>query len=135
MATQPSDIAGILARLERVERQNRWIKRVGVVVVILVGATFLMGAQAQRGETEAERFVVKDKNNNFRAVLGMSKGKAEAPWLLLTDEKGKGRTMLFPGRLDLADENGKRRASLFVGNEGPRLELYDEKGKVIASRP
>jgi hypothetical protein len=80
----------------------------GIVLLVLVGTTFLMSAQAQRGETEAERFVVKDKDNKSRAVLGMSKGKANPPWLLLTDETGKGRTMLFPGRLDLADENGKR---------------------------
>ena len=47
MSTPTSDLSGLVARLERLERQNRRLKAVSTAVVIVLEAGLLMAAQAE----------------------------------------------------------------------------------------
>ncbi len=67
------EIETLARRLDRVERENRRLKRAGIVAVAVIAAVVLMG-QATGSKVakvvEAERFVVRDASGNTRAVLG-----------------------------------------------------------------
>jgi len=72
MDVQP-DVKSLYERVERLERQNRWMKRMGVVAILPVVA-FLVSGQANvdtKKTVEANEFVLKDTNGVVRAKLGM----------------------------------------------------------------
>jgi hypothetical protein len=75
MAEQRQDLSQILTRLERVEKENRRLKRAGLAVLVLAGVVLLMG-QARPNRTEAERFVLKDASGRMRASLGVTDNDA-----------------------------------------------------------
>jgi hypothetical protein len=115
MTAQAPELAAVVARLEKVEQQNRKLKMVGGMVLALAVAGLLMGQALPRARiVEAEEFVLKD---------GAGKVRAE----LVVDKDGPG--------LALGDETGKARAGLTVSKDGPRLTLSDENGKTIWSQP
>ena len=99
------ELQAIVERLETVERENRRLKRVGLVVLLVASAALLMG-QARTGPriVEAEAFVLKDS-------AGISRGELKA------DETGV--------RLVLYDPEKHPRVSLFVVPDGPGLMLTD----------
>src|SRR5436309_12819613 len=130
MVEKSFDPRDLLERLERVEAQNRNLKRGGMLLLVLLGAALWMGQDSVEPEppvpqtvppqpaaprtVEAETFVVRDREGNTRAVLG-----------LLPD----GTT-----GLDLADGSGVFRASLSLGVDGtPSLELGDPSHKTRVS--
>jgi len=76
-------------RLDRVERENRRLKRIGGVALIGLAAVALMG-QAMPGKVakvvEAERFIVRDLSGGARANLGLDpEGTIR---LVLLDKRG-----------------------------------------------
>lgn len=79
-----------------------------------------------------------DENGNQRVVLGSGKGGSV---MHLNDENGKpriGLTVIKEGisGLVVADDKGNPRATLGVNaNAAPTVELFDEKGKIIWTRP
>src|SRR5437667_3023585 len=71
-----NELEGLKHRLDRLERENRWLKRLGTFV--LVGATALALMGQQRGPApvvEAQRFLINDP----------ASGKARAALSLLQD--------------------------------------------------
>jgi hypothetical protein len=77
----PSDWLSVQARLARLERENRWMRRGLLSLGVALTAVFLLAAQAPapKGKTvEAERFVVVDAEGKKRAVFGVD--KAFAAW-------------------------------------------------------
>ncbi len=135
MTTQQPDFAAVMRRLEKLERQNRWMKRAGAVVLLLAGAAVLMGGQDQpKGKSaEPEKYVLRDDKGNERAWLGMAK---DGPALRFRDEKGKDRVWLgllkdTPG-LVFSDDNGKRRAAMSTGKGTVSLVFYDDSEKARA---
>jgi len=84
---QSAELSNILARLGRVERENRRLKRMAVGVLVLAGAVILMGQARPSNRTiEAERFVLKDASGRIRARLEME--LSDRPTLALLDAKG-----------------------------------------------
>jgi hypothetical protein len=67
MTSEASDVAAVVARLGKVERELRWW-RFGALgaLVLLVG----LGAGARGTTLEAERLVIRDAKGTVRAVLG-----------------------------------------------------------------
>jgi hypothetical protein len=57
-------------RLDRLERENRWMKCFGGVVVLVVVAVATMAALPKPRIVEAEMFIVRDLNGKIRVVLG-----------------------------------------------------------------
>jgi hypothetical protein len=102
-------------RLDRLERENRRLKRAGVVVLALIGAVVLMGHVVGEKVIEAERFVLLDSSGQPRAVLAVAKSGSG---LYLYDEKGKLRAGLVGGTAD-----------------GTGLRVYDQKGKLAWKAP
>ncbi len=128
--------ASVLERLEKLERQNRGLKRAGLIVMVLAAATLLIGQAALQWKVEAQSFVLKDENGKVRAELGMA---GHGPLLALYDEDGAQRAVFGiaergPG-LFFLDSTQRRRAAFGVVGKGPVLILFDEDGKTIFSKP
>ena len=138
-----------LARLERVERENRWMKRLGGFALLVLLSVPLLGQAAPKNIVKAEKFVLVDKDGKERGVLGMDdnrpynmlRGREIGPHLALFDMDGKKRIelALWPEgspSLFLMDRNGERRASLVVGPDGlSKLILFDEDGDKLFEMP
>jgi AMIN domain-containing protein len=127
-------------RVERLERENTRLKRLGAVALLGLAALFVAG-QLQRaagaaGPTriEAERFLLRDAVGAIRAALEM--GSDGTPRLALLDTAGHERVRLQVGAngspgLTLFDADGKTaRAAFKIGIEGtPGLSLSDGAGR------
>jgi hypothetical protein len=129
MNTETQDLASIQDRLEKLESQNRWIKRAGAGALVLAALLVLMAAQEQPAakNKEPEKLVLRDGKGNERVWLGMS---SEGPILRFRDDEGKERIWLglqknTPG-LVVYDEQGKRQATLSTSKSGVNLVFYDE---------
>ncbi len=133
------EIQSIVERLEKVEKQNRQMKRVALGASLLAVAFAVMGAQGSPRPVVAERFVVVDANGTERAVLGMAE---RGPALRLYDAKGKKRaewesepeetSLLFYGK------RGNEQVALFANEAGfglssLTLEAVDGKSSFRAS--
>ena len=101
----------VVERLKQVERQNRKLRNVIALLVILTASTILLGAAMQSGKTlSAQTFVVQDKNGNVRATLGLDRDNEAI--------------------LTFFDTSGKKRMALgFSQKQGPMLAGYTSKGK------
>jgi hypothetical protein len=125
MTPQTPDMRAVLERLEKIEKQNRWLKRTVAVATTVVGAIALMGPSAPRPETRiitgkpdviyAHKFGLTDEAGRIRAALAMS---AEGPTLTLFSDHGVARATLVASadgpRLQLADAKGFTRTALYV---------------------
>lgn len=86
-------------RLDRVERENRQLKRVGVVALAVIATVVLMGQTTQQSkvveaeqvkanEVEARKFILRDASGKeARAELALSAD--DSPHLTLSDRGGK----------------------------------------------
>jgi hypothetical protein len=161
MTAQTGSLAGVVERLERVERQNGRLKLAGAVVLLLAAAGLVMAQTFPASRTvEAEAFVLRDGGGTARAVWApvpeggaaltffdqAGKPRAQvrverdgAPGLFLFDQAGYGRAMLRADRdgapeLALTDQTAKTRATLRVERAGsPGLVLFDQVGKPRAT--
>lgn len=143
MAPPTPDLAEVVARLERAEREilaeqrrNRWLlAAVGLAAVGLVLAWTLVNttttAQAQGAKVlRANQYIVEDENGKTRAALIASK---DGPGLVIRDENGKNRIGLVATTdgpaLALADHKGTNRIGVAVTPVGPALKMFDQNGK------
>jgi len=133
----------LVQRLDLMEHQNRHLKRIGSLVLVVIAAVVLMG-QAKSSKVakviEAEKFVVRDMSGKVRAALQIS---AEGgPSLDLYDKNGKNRASLailevgWPTPiLFLLDRNEKFSLKLGeVGGEG-FMWLHDKDGRITWKAP
>jgi len=137
MLTQVPHEADVLARLDRLERQNRRLKLGGLALLLGLGVVVLAGGQGEgKPKTvEAERFILRDEFGRQRAALTVSKGGDPALYLLDTDEQARvalGLSKDGPG-LYFTDPGGKHRAVLARNNDGIGFDLLDENGKSRAA--
>ncbi len=119
-------IETLARRLDRVERENRWLKQAGVVTLAVIAAIVLMGQAASKlappgkpGKiVGAEQFIVHDARGGVRAELG-------------TLPNGTVRLVLYD-----RGNPGETRVILSAGPESsPALSFSDKAGKVIWSAP
>jgi hypothetical protein len=75
----------VLRRVERLEKENRQLRRAALAVAVLAAAVLGMGQARPTRMVEANRFLLKDSEGRVRAELSMESGK---PTLYLRDEKG-----------------------------------------------
>jgi len=127
-------------RLEKLERQNRWMRRIGTVAVAVAAAVFLIGQGKDKGPQDlvVRSLTVEDKDGETRATLA-------------TDDQIGGVTLRLCGKdtwpsaflavladgtagLVLNDKNTKARVSLLLGGDGsPTLLLGDKNGQTRAA--
>lgn len=104
----------LAARIDTLERQNRWLKR-GAVAVAAVGLCAGAAAQTLKpAAVVADRFTLVDTMDRTRATLENQVFNAPGPVLTFFDVSGKPRLRLGLGLhgaalLETIDENGKAR--------------------------
>jgi hypothetical protein len=128
---------GLTQRLERLERENRRWKLVGVLGLVGVAAVVLMG-QAPSGNVgrtiEAERFVLRGTSGETLAVLGVQPDPSLAaapsltPVLIFYDRHRRARATVGEKGFGLFDNEGRRRAALAEQLDSPALTFYDREG-------
>jgi len=112
-----SSIERIESRLNRLERECRWWRRVFITAVIVGGTTLMMGGAARDQvpkRIEAESFVLKDSTGELRAVLG-TWPRSQATYLRFFDEHGR--------RIDMGTEAGYAMIKMFGEGRQQRIRL------------
>ncbi len=163
MNPETSNWQALTERVEKLEGQNRRLKQIGAVVLVIAAAVLLMGQASPNRTVEANEFILTDSGGRERAKLHMASygpelvlktGKAQArlavggtsggfggvkPYLVLHDETGEARVSLDVGRsgpdLTFRDGSGQTRANLHLLEEGPVAVLYDKDKKVLWKAP
>jgi hypothetical protein len=107
MPPQSSDGSGITERLDRLERENRRLKRLGLASLAVMGSVLVMGQSPAKRILEANEFILRDASGSVRATLKMDKGE---PLLTLLDSHGK--VEAGPEQIEFEDSNGTNRALL-----------------------
>ena len=72
MSSSTPEWTAVVERLEKLERQNRRLKQVGAVALILAAAVLLMGQAPATRTVEANEFVLKDASGNVRGRFSMT---------------------------------------------------------------
>jgi hypothetical protein len=145
----------IIARLDNLERQNRRLKAMGMVLIILVAVTAVLsqvlaqetqrieiigegvlGSPKERGpeappiprSIKAQEFILVDAQGHQRAQLGVR--SSGLVFLNLYDEHGKLATMLYSEGLGFYDARRLLQLSLTAGTS-PRLSLNHKGNSAI----
>jgi hypothetical protein len=130
-------VESIRRRLERVERQNRWM-RLGFLLLLLLGGFAvsdkldLERAIVRQTLLESQEIKLLDDDGNARLFVRMY---SKVPVLQVMDGTGKPRMSLglrFDDTpfIDLSDGHGRTRATFEMTEEdAPAMRLMDEAGK------
>ena len=129
--------ASLEARLERLEHDNRRLRRALLAFVALVVTPLLLAYVPANDKLEAGEFVVRDKGGAVRARLWVDdKGKAR---LLLRDADGKSEATLTAAEgasLSLGDADGKGNVVLSASSaKGVLSYESDGKSKAVLHKP
>jgi hypothetical protein len=95
-------------RLEKLERQNRWMRRIGAVAVAVAAAVFLIGQGKEKKlpDLEVRSLIIKDKKGTARAQL-TTRDNGE-PFLMFWGKAGEVRTFLGMRGLFFSDKAANR---------------------------
>jgi hypothetical protein len=123
-------------RVDHLERESRWWKRLASGVAALLGIVVLLGAAASKkikspAELRAQRIVLVDKAEQGRAELTVT--SENQPGLVLADDAGKPRLTLALSKygeptLSFVDAGGTRRLTLSLDLYGTMLRFTDDAG-------
>lgn len=132
----PGQLAGLAARVTKIEKQNRRLKYAIAALVVLAG--YMVFDQfvpdsviVKQTLLESEEVKLIDKMGNTRFFLRMY---SRVPVLQLLDTNGKPRMSLglrFDDTpfIDLSDKTGQTRATFeMTEKDEPTLSLFDENG-------
>jgi hypothetical protein len=129
MSPAEQDLFSLRARLDKLERENRWMRRLAVLVVIAFGVVALAAAQQK---DEPKSYILTDAQGKERGRLGMGK---EGPFLHFSDENGKARGGLEMGKggisLRFTDDKGRLIAGLSLEPEGVAVVASDRNNKLL----
>ena len=119
----------ILARLRKLEVQNRLIKRIGLLVLVSAGALFWMGQAKVVRNVEARRFTLRDAKGKRRAEMAIELGR---PVLIFYDETERASVSVGveedgPG-LTLYNPAGQQAMVLSAAQNGPVLSMFSRSG-------
>lgn len=118
-------------RLERLERENRWMRRIGVAGAALAFAVLLpgQGTGNEPSNLDVRSLVVRDKSGTPRVRITDS-------GVSLLDEHQKAHIGLgvFAALAGLVvwDRDGHARASVVLDDDGPAVAIKDASGKTRA---
>jgi hypothetical protein len=140
------DLHVVLARLEKVEKENRSMKRAGLACLLAAVCVVVMGQARPAATTvQAQSYVLQDASGTKRAELVLetgAPGTQPSPVLRFLDEKGNDGLTLSSTRLELAgkadlgpdilldDTKGMPRVDLGLVHSLPFVILNDDKGIV-----
>src|SRR5215469_16215685 len=140
----PEDGMDLNARLEKLERENRRMKKIGIVGIVFASVLFFSG------QAEANEFRLLDASGKERATLHVFRGQPElfirslngesdvllgtdtsGPYLVMGPVTGKATVTLNPNNLSLEGPVGKLRIALNHEAGGPNLTIEDNEGYSI----
>jgi hypothetical protein len=129
MTLDTPELHAIVERLDKLEGQNRRIKRGSVTVFVALSALVLMGQAAPSPRVvEAQKFVLKDTDGNVRGWMGVIGKGSELT--LGNVNRQPGMTLMVS--LDASDLHffGSRKSGMTLGvNSGdPALSMIDAEG-------
>ena len=110
----PEEYAVLVERLERVERSNRRLRLMAVLLFMILSAAVLMGASLGERVVNADAFTLTGPRGEPRAMLGMT---PEEPMFILYDPAGNAR--LWMGVVD----------------DAPGIVLFDAAGNAVWKAP
>jgi len=118
----------LVARVNRLERENRRMKLVGILVLLGVAAVMVMG-QAGSGKQRivtAEKFVLQDEGGKERGLLFANPDGIAG--LMLSDSKGNPRFMaaVKPDGDTSLNIFGDRKNRMALGANGIAFKIQDE---------
>jgi hypothetical protein len=108
----PTDLDSLSNAVERLERENLRLKRIGISLLVLAGATLTMGQSRSTRTVEADAFVLRGSGGSVRAKLDTNNGSTEF--------------LLFNGA-------GQSRVAIKSYEEGEGLEMRDDSGELLAT--
>ncbi len=152
MADHGTEWAALAARVDKLERHNRWLRRAGLMVLVVAGTGLVAAAQQRREQVIADRIALRDENGKVRAELVMDKGAPrlqmydaddkvrlratvnKGPALILLDEEEADRVVIGytkerGGAMDLYDADKNQLVGLRAHANGQGLVLFDDKGR------
>ena len=142
MQNTTSDFHVLAARIERLEKQNRRLKRGGLAVLLAAASLIVMGQARPNTALGAQSFVLRDAGGGKRAELILeseSPRSTPTPTLRFFDDKGNQTLFLSSTRLELAgqsdlgtniildDAKGVARADLGLSEDQSFVLLNDAK--------
>jgi hypothetical protein len=113
MDNSTSDSQSLASRVERLEKQNLFLKRAGLALLVLPAALMFMGQSRPTRTIEAQNFVLRDSSGNKRAELSMG---VDAAGLQFFDSKGHVTSTLTESSIVLAGPSGGGLISLNAAN-------------------
>jgi hypothetical protein len=127
--TENENYSALIRRLQKLERDNRRMKRVGALVLVATAALIFMGQNSKNRALDADSLVLRDASGRVRIELGIGDdntpilrmfGSDNKPSIALSgDEKGSG--LWFFG--------GHGKGMVMLSNvDGPTLILSDGTG-------
>jgi len=152
------DSQDISARLERLERENHRMKKIGSIAVIFASVLFISAQSKTYKVVEANEFHLVDASDKVRAKLAMTtEVQKDIPNLSFYDAEGHSRIYIAASegqsRIQLNDSQRSRFSAMWVGSpgisgsgvsvdapvgvfrvildgviEGPQLKLEDKEG-------
>ncbi len=137
------EINVLTERVERLERQNRILKRATVAILLLVVVAALRAQSRPARTIEAEKFVLRDSQGRARITIGTPESSgvavdtpADEPSIWISDTKGIDRVIVTTEGLRLANDAGRAAASLtFTRKTGGEIRLYTYDGKLLYYAP
>lgn len=117
---------GILARLERLERENRRLKR-SALVAVAVAASFVvsLGVLGQTQTTQHKAPATRAKKPAAPATAAATAPPPTAPFAMPKNIEAESFV--------LKDANGRVRAELGMSGEGPSLKFRDQSGTALVT--
>jgi len=116
------------ARVEKLEKEHRWLKRAWVFTCLAVVGVLTLGASRAGSTVEAERFLLEGANGGIRAELTTLDG--DYPRLSLMSPNKEKVTELSPLGVSVFDKALPGNLPLgHFGNTG--LYFTDERGQVV----
>jgi len=106
-----SDLDFLSNPADRLQHEDLRLKRIGVSVLVLIGAALLMGQSRSTRTVEAESFVLKGPDGSIRAKMDTHDGSTE---------------LLF------YNAAGQARVAIKMDEEGEALEMRDDSGELLA---
>jgi hypothetical protein len=99
-------------KVERLERENLRLKRIGISLIIVAVAALTMGQSQSTKTVEANAFVLRGPDGLVRAKLDTNEGRTELVFL---------------------NDAGQSRLAIKASQEGEGLEMMSDSGELLAT--
>jgi hypothetical protein len=138
------EVEMLTKRVGRLERENRFLKFIGIGCALGIAVLLLVGADKMPRTIEAEKIILRDSHGRARVTIGTPEFagvaidmKATDPAIWLTDEQGEDRAALTGDGLRFGNGTHKPLVEIISDPRPGRsaLRFYDPNGKVSQSVP